>query len=174
MSTEVNSENFFFIAQKFFLAKLLYIRHTNLKFLFVLFTDQIKKAHLPHQTVLSFLADVICNLLINHHLLTAITFQTVQCPGFDKVLYCTFIHLLCVSLHEILQGTIQSVLFTFTYQTLDNRTAYTFDCRQSVSDRTIVYRETIHSAIDIRRQDFDSHLTAYQEILCYLCRKINN
>ena len=47
--TEVDSQNFLLISQKFLFSKFLHIRHTDFKLFLILLTYQIKKAHLSGQ-----------------------------------------------------------------------------------------------------------------------------
>ena len=98
----------------------------------------------------------------------------IQRTCFDKVFYCTLIHLRRVSFHKILQGTILSVLVPLFYQAFNNRTSHTLYSGQAISDCTVIYRKSVHSTVHIRRQNLNPHLSADQNIFCNLIGKINN
>ena len=60
------------------------------------------------------------------------------------------------------------MFFTLPHDSFNNRTADTLDRRKCVADSTIIDRKTIHTTVNIRWQDLDSHLTADRNILCNL------
>ena len=69
---------------------------------------------------------------------------------------------------------ILTIIFPLLYQRFDHRSSHTLYSGQTVSDRTVIYRESVHSTVHIRRQDFNPHLSADQNIFCNLIGKINN
>ena len=69
---------------------------------------------------------------------------------------------------------ILTIIFPLLYQSFDHRSSHTFDRGQAISDRTVIYRESIHSTVHIRRQDLNPHLSADQNIFSNLIWEINN
>ena len=167
MSAKINPQYIFFKGQDNFLCIFSHIWHTDLISLLIFFTNQVKQAHLPCHAVLLILADMIHYPAINQHFLLPVAWQAVKCPCLDKIFDGAFIHLPAVSFNEITQCTVDSVFPALLHQRFDHRPAHTFNSGKAITDPSLVNRKATFSVINIRRQNLNSHLTAYLNILCH-------
>ena len=88
---------------------------------------------------------------------------------FDKMFNSTLIYIQpCCPFYEILQAVELTMLRSFFYNGINDRSSDILNGCQCMTDRIARHRETSLSFVDIRRQNLNIHISAYHNIFLSL------
>ena len=175
MSADIDTKHFFLKIQQRVLVILFHLRKLYFIVLFILLTHKIKKAHLSRHHIFLFLYRTLHNQRINHHLLPAVSFQTVKSSCLDKIFQAPLIDIFIIySGHKILHRDKFSIGFSLFNDLVNHRFSNAFYSCQCITYCTVIHRKHGFTAINIWRQYLYSHLSAGENILRYLSWIINH